>query len=73
MGPFTLLAAAGETHSYTLFYVVGGVLAGLAVLISVVGFMRPEFPRGTGVMNALMAVGAVACAGAMAAAVYVTS
>jgi hypothetical protein len=81
MGLFTLLASAAsegskhadEAHSYTLFYVVGGVVAGLAVLISVVGFMRPEFPRGKGTTNALMAAGAVCCAGAMAAALYVTA
>lgn len=81
MGLFTLLASAAsegskhadETHSYTLFYVVGGVLAAFAVIVSVIGFSRADFPGGKGAANALMGLGAVLAAGAMAAALYVTS
>jgi hypothetical protein len=81
MGLFTVLASAAsegskhadDVHSYTLFYVVGGVLAAFAVLVSVVGFSRAEFPGGKAAANALMGVCAVLALGAMASALYVTS
>jgi hypothetical protein len=81
MGLFTLLASAAsegsknadEVHSYTLFYVVGGVFAAFAVLVSVIGFSQAEFPRGKGAANGLMALGAVLTVAAMASALYVTS
>jgi hypothetical protein len=31
-----------------LFYVVGPIFAGWAVVLSILGFMRPEFPRKLG-------------------------
>lgn len=81
MGLLTMLASAAsegskhadKAHSYTLFYVVGGVFAAFAVLVSVIGFSQAEFPRGKGAANALMAIGAVMTVGAMASALYVTS
>jgi hypothetical protein len=56
----TLLAAAAEEHrSETPFYIAGGVLAAFAVLISVLGFMRPAFPTGPGGARAVMGTGVV--------------
>jgi hypothetical protein len=60
MGLVTLIAAAEESsHSETPFYVVGIALAVFAVLISVVGFTRPDFPGSEAVARAVMSVGAV--------------
>jgi len=76
MGLTTLLAAteaAHESHNYTLFYVVGGVLAVFAVLVSVLGFMKADFPGTGAASNAVMGIGAILSAAAMFAAVYVTS
>lgn len=76
MGLTTLLAAteaAHESHSYTLFYVLGGVLAGFAVLISVIGMSKADFPGSGAASKAVMGIGAVLSAAAMFAAVYVTS
>jgi hypothetical protein len=50
----TLLAAAEAHRSETPFYVAGGVLAGFAVLISILGFVRPSFPSGDGGTRAVM-------------------
>lgn len=78
MGLITLLASAAEggkeaSHDYTPFYIVGGVLAAFAVLLSAFGWMRPDFPKGDGPARAVMALGVVLAGSAMATAVYVTS
>jgi hypothetical protein len=83
MGLITMLASAAaegskaaeehSTNSYTLFYVIGGALAVFAVLVSIVGMSRAEFP-GTGAAGkALMSLSVLLAAAAMGAAVYVTS
>jgi hypothetical protein len=60
MGLVTLIAAAEESHrSETPFFVVGIALAVFAVLVSVVGFTRPDFPGSEAAARAVMAVGAV--------------
>jgi len=43
---FVLAAAehAEEEPSHTPFYIAGGVLAVWAVVVSVIGFTRPDFP-----------------------------
>lgn len=80
MGLITMLASTAaeggaheSSHNYTLFYVLGGVLAGFAVLISVIGMSKADFPGSGPASKAVMAVGAVLSAAAMFAAVYVTS
>lgn len=74
MGLITLLAASeGGSQSYTLFYVVGGILAVFGVLVSVVGFMKPDFPSSDVESRAVMGLGAILAVAAGAAAVYVTS
>jgi hypothetical protein len=66
-----ILAAADEIveHSKTSFYILGGGLVAWAVLLSVVGITRPDFP-GTGVLaRGVMLVSVLLAAGAMATAV----
>jgi hypothetical protein len=66
----TLLAAAehGSETSKTAFYICGGALAAWAVLISVFGFTRPDFPanasaqRGVILTTALLVVAATSTA-----------
>ena len=72
MGLITLLAAV-EEHSRTPFFIVGGALAAFAVLVSVLGFIRPDFPGGAVAGRGVMALGAVLVAGTMAMAVFVSS
>jgi hypothetical protein len=61
-----------EAHrSEAPFFIAGGLLATFAVLISVVGFTRPDFPSGAVAARGIMAVSAALVAGAMATAVYV--
>ena len=73
----TLFAVAVEHSadegSKTAFYVGAGLLASWAVLIGVIGVMRPAFPRGDGGARLVMLVSAVLVAGAMATAVITSS
>jgi hypothetical protein len=60
MGLVTLIAAAEESHrSETPFFVAGIALAVFAVLISVVGFTRPDFPGSDGAARGVISVGAL--------------
>lgn len=54
-----LASAEGEETSKTAFYVAGSVLAGFAVLLSVLGMAKPDFPGSDGAARATMGVGAV--------------
>ena len=69
----TLMAAAEageEESSKTLFYVMGGVLAAFAVIVSVIGIRRHEtFPPSERAARGVMALAAVLVALTMAAAV----
>jgi plastocyanin len=58
--------------SKTPFYVAGGLLAGWAVLVSVLGAMRPDVPR-SGRGRGLVILGTFALAGATMAAAVVTA
>lgn len=57
----TLLALASEEaeSSKTAFYIAGSVLAGFAVLLSVFGMNKPDFPSSDGAARATMGVAAV--------------
>jgi hypothetical protein len=60
MGLVTLIAAAEEGHhSETPFFILGLLLAGFAVLVSVVGFTRPDFPGSDGAARGVIGLGAV--------------
>jgi hypothetical protein len=65
---------AHEAHrSEAPFFVAGGLLAGFAVLISVFGFTRPDFPSSAVAARGIMALSAVLVAGATSMAVYVAN
>ncbi len=66
--------AAEEHHkSETPFFIGGGVLALFAILISVFGFTRPDFPSSVGAQRLVIGVSTVLVLGAMSSAVYVAS
>lgn len=68
----TILAAAEEAHrSEAPFFIAGAILAGFAVLISIVGFTRPQFPSKASEARAVMAVTVVLVVAAMFTSVYV--
>jgi hypothetical protein len=63
-----IVLAAAEP-SKTPFYIVGGVLAGWAVLVAFTGITRPEFPPGRAGRAAVIVISLALVAGAMASAV----
>lgn len=67
-----VLATEGET-SQTAFYVAGAVLALWAVLVSIVGITRPEFPRTPMLTGAVMAVSTLLVLGVLSTAVLTAS
>jgi len=66
--------AAEEHHKSELpFFIAGGLLASFAVIISVVGFKKPEFPASDVAARGVMATSAVLVAAAMAMIIYVNT
>ena len=65
-------AEGGEESSKALFYILGGVLAGLAVLVSVVGMSRPDFPSSDGLSRGITGL-VIALVIATGAAVIITA
>ena len=72
---FAAAEHAAEAHhkSDVPFFVAGGLLASFAVLISVFGFKKPDFPASEAAARGVMAVGAVLVASAMAMIIYVNT
>jgi hypothetical protein len=69
-----ILAAAEQHHKSDVpFFVAGGLLACFALLISVFGFKKPDFPASEGAARGVMAVGTVLVASAMAMIIYVNT
>jgi hypothetical protein len=66
---------AAEAHhkSELPFFLAGGLLASFAVIISVVGFKKPDFPANEAAARGVMTVGAVLVASAMAMIIYVNT
>jgi hypothetical protein len=65
-----LVFAAEEAEpSKTAFYVCGGLLAGWAVVLGVLGLRSPEFPGGASGARGVMAISTVLVVATMAAAV----
>ncbi len=63
---------AGEAHkSETPFFVAGAILVAFAILISVVGFKKPDFPGTAAAARAIMAVSTTLVVATVASAVYV--
>jgi hypothetical protein len=71
-----LLAAAEhateEHHKSELpFFLGGGLLVAFAIIISIVGFKKPEFPANEQAARGVMAVSVALVAGALGTAIYV--
>ena len=67
-----ILAAAEEQHkSEAPFFIAGAILVAFAVLISVLGFTRPDFPGSAMAARGVMALSAALVLAAMSMAVYV--
>ena len=77
----TILAAAEHTaeagaehhRSELPFFLMGGCLALYAVIISVIGFKRPDFPGNAVAARGVMGLGATLVLGTMAAIIYVSN
>jgi hypothetical protein len=70
----TILAAAeGAKRSEAPFFIAGGAFAIFAVLISIVGIRKPDFPTNAGAARGVMALGVLLMLGAMSAIVYVSN
>ena len=73
----SLLLAAAEhvveepEKSELPFFIMGGLFATFAVLISVFGFKNPDFPTNAGAARGVMTVGVVLMLAAISSAVYV--
>jgi len=71
-----LLAAAEhateEHHKSELpFFLAGGLLVTFAIVISVIGFKRPDFPANEQVARGVMAISVALVGGALFSAIYV--
>ncbi len=77
----TILAAAEhageavEEHekSETPFFIAGAVLVTFAIVLSVFGFKRPDFPGDAGTARGVMALTVTLVAAAMISIVYVST
>ncbi|MGI8921221.1 MAG: hypothetical protein ACR2HD_06045 [Solirubrobacteraceae bacterium] len=63
------LLLAADKPSKAPFYVIGGVFAAWAVLISVLGFRRHDFPSGDGQQRLVMGVTVLLAVGAIGSAI----
>ena len=54
-----VLASEGAESSKTAFYVGGGVLAVWAVVLSLIGLSRPDFPRTEGAARGIYGISTV--------------
>jgi len=61
------LAAEEAEPSKTAFYILGGVLAGYAVLLAAYGMSKPDFPGTDGAARATMGLSAVLVLAALVA------
>jgi quinol-cytochrome oxidoreductase complex cytochrome b subunit len=68
-------AEAAEEHekSETPFFVAGVILVTFAIVISVFGFKRPDFPGNAGAARGVMALSIALVAAAMFSIVYVSA
>jgi hypothetical protein len=68
-------AEAGAEHekSELPFFIAGGCLAAFAILVSVIGFKKPDFPGSAGAARGLMALSAAIVLATMISIVYVSN
>jgi hypothetical protein len=73
----TILAAAEvaaeHEKSEAPFFVAGAVLASFAVIISIIGIRKPDFPSDEGTARGVMALSVMLVLAAMSAIVYVSN
>ena len=65
-------AKAEEHKSETPFFIAGAILVAFAILISVVGFKKPDFPGSAGAARGVMALSVALVAAALFSSVYVS-
>ena len=66
-------AAEEEHKSEAPFFIVGGLLAGFAIVISVIGFKKPDFPGDATAARGVMALGITLTLATMASIIYVAT
>lgn len=64
---------AEEHHDETPFFVAGAILVAFAILVSVIGFKKPDFPSSAAAARAVMALSVLLVAAASASIVYVSA
>ena len=65
-------AAAEEHHkSEAPFFIAGAILVSFAIVISVVGFKKPDFPGTDGAARGIMALSATLVVATLSCAIYV--
>jgi hypothetical protein len=65
-------AAAEEHHkSEAPFFIAGAIFVAFAIILSVIGFKKPDFPDTAGLARGIMAVGTTLAVAAVASAIYV--
>ena len=65
---------AEEAHKSELpFFLLGGVLVAFAIVISVVGFKKPEFPATGGAARGVMVLGTGLVLATMVSIIYVST
>ena len=62
---------AEEHHDETPFFVAGAILVAFAILVSVIGFKKPDFPSSAGAARGIMALSAALVGATVATAIYV--
>ncbi len=66
--------AGGEVHkSETPFFIAGAILVVFAIVVSVVGFKKPDFPGTAGAARGVMALSVALVAAAAFSIVYVSA
>lgn len=66
--------AGGEAHkSETPFFIAGSILVAFAIIISVVGFKKPDFPGDSGSARGVMALSITLVAATAFSIVYVSA
>lgn len=62
-----------EHKSEAPFFIIGGLLATFAVVISVIGFKNPDFPGDATAARGVMALGVTLTVATMASIIYVAT
>ncbi|MEA2155347.1 MAG: hypothetical protein QOE11_1487 [Solirubrobacteraceae bacterium] len=68
-----LLAAAEAEKSKLPFFVAGALLASYAIVVSVIGFKKPDFPADQATARGVMGIGITLVAMTMISIVYVSN